>query len=101
MAARIRMQYTDMGQAAQALSQEGQNVQTLSNQLKSQTEGLHNNGWKGRGADAFFKEMEGIILPAMSKLNNALEQSADTINKIHQIFLNAEQEAAQLFKTRN
>jgi WXG100 family type VII secretion target len=101
MAAKIRMQYTDMGQAAQALSQEGQNIQTLYSQLKGQTESLHNNGWKGRGADAFFKEMEGTILPAVQKLNNALDHSADTINKIHQIFQNAETEAAQLFKVGN
>ena len=101
MAARIRMHYTDMGQAAQALSQEGQNIQQLYSALKNQTEGLHNNGWKGRGADAFFREMEGTILPGVQKLNNALSHSSDTINKIHQIFQNAEQEAAQLFKTRN
>ena len=91
----------DMGQAAQALNQEGQNVQTMYNQLKSHTESLHNNGWKGRGADAFFREMEGTILPAVQKLINAMDHSADTIKKIHDIFTSAEQEAAQLFKARN
>jgi len=56
-------------------------VATLLRQTKSKVESLHNNQWVGEAADKFFSEMEGTVLPALNRLENALGTAADVAQK--------------------
>jgi len=58
---------------------------------------LQNGGWEGRGAAAFFSEMEREIFPAMRRLHVALTTGAEVVRQISEILRAAEEEAARLF----
>jgi WXG100 family type VII secretion target len=58
---------------------------------------LQHGGWEGRGATAFFGEMEREIFPAMRRLHAAPTAGADVVRQISEILHAAEEEAAQLF----
>lgn len=60
---------------------------------------LQNGGWEGRGASAFYSEMDSKVMPAFQRLAGALHQSARTTRHIAKVLHEAEQEAAQLFKS--
>ena len=98
MAKRIRAHYPDLGQAAQAMSSEAANILQMEHQLKGRVADLHSEGWNGQGSDAFFKEMEQLVLPAIHRCHKALEDNAQAINKIHSIFSSADDDVSQLFK---
>jgi len=100
MPGRIRAHYNDLQQASQAFNNEGQAINSMYNQLKGRTEDLHGRGWRGLGSDAYFKEMEGVVLPAIQRLEKALHSMADTIKKVHDIFHNSENDVNQLFTKR-
>ncbi|MCG3212083.1 MAG: hypothetical protein FOGNACKC_05730 [Anaerolineae bacterium] len=67
-----------------------QAVQNAMNRLKSD--------WIGRGSDAFFKEMEGEILPALVRLVDALAQAGAVTKEINQMMQQADEEASSPFK---
>lgn len=48
----------------------------------------------------FYTEMRDLILPAMRKLEDALQFAAEGTGKIHHILREAEEDAAQLFRGR-
>ena len=50
------------GKESQAVAQTQQAVQRAYQPLRS-------GGWIGRGADAFFKEMDGQVLPSVHRLS--------------------------------
>jgi WXG100 family type VII secretion target len=99
MAKRIRAHYADLGQASQALNSEAANIQQMESQLKGRVQDLHSKGWNGQGSDAFFKEMEQLVLPAIHRCHKALEDNAQAINKIHSVFSSADDDVSQLFKS--
>ncbi len=54
--------------------------------------------WIGTGSDAFFDEMETIVLPSMQRLCEALHFSAETSRAILKIYHGAEEDASAPFK---
>jgi WXG100 family type VII secretion target len=58
---------------------------------------LQQGGWEGRGAAAFFSEMDQEILPTIQRLEHALNEGRLVVDEIVAIFQAAEAEASQLF----
>lgn len=54
--------------------------------------------WQGEGAAAFFSEMTGEVLPATTRLAEALAQAQRATTQIATLLQGAEQEAAALFR---
>jgi WXG100 family type VII secretion target len=100
MPGRIRAHYNDLQQASQAFNNEAHTIGSMYNQLKGRTEDLHGKGWQGLGSDAYFREMEGTVLPAIKRLEAALNSMGSTIKQVHDIFHNAESDVNQLFTKR-
>lgn len=59
---------------------------------------LRGGGWKGVGADAFFVEMDEIVLPAVGRLTEALGQAGQTTKQVNELMQSAESEAVSCFK---
>ena len=55
--------------------------------------------WVGLGSDAFFEEMQGEVLPAVQRLQEALEQAGMVTGEIVSIFQQADEEASSPFRT--
>jgi WXG100 family type VII secretion target len=98
MAPRIRAQYHDLGQAREAMLSEADIVTQMMAHLKARLQALHDKNWSGQGSDAFFREMEEVVLPGMKRLSTSLDQSGQVIGAISRIFEDADQDVVALFK---
>jgi WXG100 family type VII secretion target len=98
MAPRIRAHYGDLGQARDAMHSEADTVVQMTAHLKARIGDLHAKNWTGQGSDAFFREMEQTILPAMKRLSTALEQNGQVMGAISRIFQEADQDVVALFR---
>ena len=98
MAQKIRVVYAELMTASNQFTQEGNEIGQLYQTLKSATDELHGGGFIGRTSDAWFKEMEGTVLPALQKLAQILERSSSTVKAVHSNFQAAEDESANLLK---
>jgi WXG100 family type VII secretion target len=59
---------------------------------------LRDGGWIGASADAFFAEMDELVLPAVQRLVDALEQAGQTTQQISELMSNADDEASAGFR---
>jgi WXG100 family type VII secretion target len=55
--------------------------------------------WIGRGSEAFFSEMDGEVLPAVVRLQQALQQANQVSKEIVQTMQQADEEASSPFKS--
>lgn len=98
MADEIQADYDKLGQIASRFSTEAHAIQEMMRKVKTAMETLEHGGWIGRGADAFFHEMHDTVLPAVQRLEKALESGSQVTKEIVQNVRNAEDEASSPFK---
>ena len=95
MAARIiRAHYDQLTQTATRFGQQAGEARGLLQRLRRDLDLLQGGDWLGQGAQAFYAEMNGQVVPAVQRLVRALEQAADTTYQINQVVQQAEQAAA-------
>ena len=95
MANVIQANYQDLQQVAARFGQESQTAQQMLNKMQQAMEPLKDGGWVGKGSDAFFKEMDDVVLPAVKRLIQALSNAQQKTTQVAQLFQSSEQEAAQ------
>jgi WXG100 family type VII secretion target len=97
MAEEIRANYEELDQAANRFAGQSQVVQQMLQKVQSSLGNLENGGWIGEGANAFFGEMHGQLLPASQRLQQALDEANQVTRQIMQKMRQAEEEARSLF----
>ena len=97
MANEIQADYERLQQIAQRFSKQADSTQRVTQQVKSGM-GRLQQSWEGKAADAFFREMNGVFLPGMSRLQKAFDHTAQTVTRIAKVMKEAETTAAALFK---
>lgn len=95
----IQADYTTLDKSAHVFSQAGDSISDLANQVRNCVEELHNGGWTGVGAHAFFDEMQSLVFPALRRLINTLNQSRSVTRHISKLLQDAETEAGNLFRS--
>ena len=55
--------------------------------------------WIGRGSQAFFREMQSEVLPALRRLHKALQKANRVTKEIVQTMQHAEEEASSPFRS--
>ena len=98
MADEIRADYDKLGQVASRFDNQAHVIQETLQKVRNAMEKLEHGGWIGRGADAFFHEMHGLVLPAVQRLGNALETGSHVTKEIVQHVQHAEEEASSPFR---
>ncbi len=93
----IQSNYESLEQVAARFDRNQQRIQQMQTVLRRKAETLAKT-WEGRGSQAFQREMQSTLFPALQRLTHALAQAGATTRKISQSVLNAEQEASSLFK---
>jgi WXG100 family type VII secretion target len=93
----IQVNYDELKNMAVHFGLAAENHTALLTATRQLTTELHIN-WAGRGASAFFSEMDGQILPAYERLIRALDESRAALVSITTVFKQAEEESAQYFK---
>lgn len=96
-APRIKGDYDALAQVAKAFSQQAHSNQQMLNRVKRQVGVLQGGDWIGKGAKAFYAEMESQVIPSLNRLVAAMEAAARSTQKISKIIHQAEQDSAKLF----
>jgi WXG100 family type VII secretion target len=94
----IRADHDQLKTIAAQFGRQEHAVRTTLRRLQKTMEELQSGGWKGRGADSFYKEMDERLLPAFLRLEEAFSEAQKITIKIIQIAEQAEEECANLFK---
>jgi len=94
----VRGDYEELAMIAQTLSRQAESTRQTLGALQKNMNTLQGGDWVGKGADAFYAEMNTAVLPAMKRLVAALNEAASTTTKISRIMKRAEDDAAALFK---
>ncbi len=98
MAERIEVNYESLERIRNSFAQQGQDVQTMTQKIKSQVDALRGGGWMGQGANAFYGEMDNDIFPALERLRKALEEADRVVAAIMAEFRNAEEETRSVWE---
>lgn len=93
----IQAEYEQLADIANRFGQQAEASSEMINRLQQRVAQLQQGGWIGAGVDAFSREMEGEVFPALQRLTGALEQARDTTNNIKDVLKTSEDEAARLF----
>ncbi len=90
--------YEALTDAAKSFSQESDRIKQIAGRLGRGAENLKRTSWTGKGADAFFKEVETSILPTYRRLSDALKEASNIMKALGQLFQGAEEEASATIK---
>jgi WXG100 family type VII secretion target len=93
----IQAQYEQLDNIANRFGQAAENNAALAQQVAKAAQTLQNGGWEGKGATAFFSEMETTISPALKRFIHALEEAQTVTLEIKQIIQQAEEKASAPF----
>lgn len=97
-ASQVRAHHEELQKISSSFNSQGSAIASVNGKLKSNLETLRGGDWIGKGATAFFKEMEGEVMPAMSRLQKAMTEAGRVTNQISQLMKQAEEEASRWFK---
>lgn len=98
MADEIQADYDQLGQVASKFTSQAQATRDMTRKVRAAMQKLEQGGWMGRGADAFFKEMNAVVLPGLQRMETALQSASQVAKEIAQKMRTAEEEAASPFK---
>jgi WXG100 family type VII secretion target len=94
----IQAQYDQLEQIAARFGRQAEAAAQTTQRVQQSMRALQAGGWEGRGAAAFFGEMERSVLPSMQRLAAALHQSQTATRQISQLMQAAEEEASRPFR---
>lgn len=94
----IQAEYDQLHMISARFTQQAEHIHQQRAQLRTRLRDLQDGGWIGRGSQAFFGEMHGLVLPAVSRLHDALSEASRVTLKIIDIMQEAEKEAASKFR---
>jgi WXG100 family type VII secretion target len=98
MADQVRADYEQLAQVASQFSNQAEVVQEMLEKIRSSMDKLENDGWVGRGSDAFFSEMQNEVIPATQRLIQVLGEASRATNDISQTMQQADEEASAPFR---
>lgn len=96
----IQAQYEQLDAVGQRFGSQSEQTAAMAARVNATMQSLKNGGWEGRGAAAFFGEMERSIGPALQRLDAALREAQRVTLHIRQVVQMAEEDAARPFRER-
>jgi WXG100 family type VII secretion target len=97
-ASKIRTDYEQLTQIAQAFGQQAEAAQRMLDAVQQDMSTLHGGDWVGKGAETFYAEMNAVVLPAVRRLVAAMKEAASTTANINRVMKQAEDDSAALFR---
>jgi WXG100 family type VII secretion target len=98
MSDEIQADYDELEQISSQFSNQAQSIQDMIQKVRGSYAKLLDKGWIGMGANAFFDEMEQLVLPSQQRLQDALEQAGEATRTISEAVKQAEENASSLFR---
>lgn len=97
MADLFQVQYEELKKIQSQIDAEANNIMQIQKQITGQVNALRSGMWVGDSANAFYTEMDGLILPGIDRLQQALSRFSQEVNRIHTNISQAEQTARGRF----
>jgi WXG100 family type VII secretion target len=94
----IQAQYDQLEQIAVRFGRQSEATAQMTRRVEQSLRSLQAGGWEGRGAAAFFREMDRVVMPSTHRLTAALQQGGSVTRSIAEVLRQAEEEAAAPFK---
>jgi len=98
---KIRIDYDQMQQMTQMFTAQGSAIAGVNRKIKAAQSTLEGGDWIGKGAKAFFQEMNSDVNPSMKRLEKAMEEAARITKQIHTVMHQAEDESSKIFISIN
>ncbi len=99
-ASRIRADYDQLATISRSFQAEADAAQRTLQELRARLQTLEGGDWVGRGAKAFYGEMNDSVLPSLTRLQRALAQASTVIRKVEVRVRQAEADAARVLDGR-
>jgi WXG100 family type VII secretion target len=98
MAQQVKAQYEELKKIQDMLSKEANVIASIRTSFGGQLDILRGaSNWEGDAATAFYAEMDGKVLPAVERLQRALERFSSDLAQISAKIAAAEQAASSRF----
>jgi len=93
----IRVDYDELANISAAFSAQAEAIGEMERAVQNSMNTLQGGGWIGEGANAFYDEMETLVLPAIQQLHQALDETSHVVNEVAQKMEEAESESSTYF----
>jgi WXG100 family type VII secretion target len=97
-ASKTRVDYPQLQRIADQFRAEGRAHGEMTARLRRGVAVLRAGGWVGVAADAFYAEMDGIVMPSLNRLVEALERAGVDTRAISAAYQAAERDAAAVLR---
>ena len=94
----VQCNYEQMEAVAKRFQAQAEQTEQVLQQVRGRAEDLRSGGWVGKGSDAFQAELDHVVLPALQRMIEALQEASAVTLEIRETFRQAEEEAARLFQ---
>lgn len=94
----IRAEFDALSQIARSFRRQSDDTRKSLRKLQRNMGTLQGGDWIGVGAGKFYEEMDADVLPAITRLGEAMESSARITDQIGKILKEADEEASRLFR---
>jgi WXG100 family type VII secretion target len=101
MSDQVQVNYEQMNEVSTRFAKQADVVQTMLQMLLGKLDPLKGGSFMGQAADAFYAEMDDVLLPAVRKLYDLLSDSNATAKDVSQVFHKADNDAASHCKGYN
>lgn len=95
-APKLRWDYDELMQIAQLFGRESQAAGKTLKRVQNRKADLESGDWVGKGAKAFYQEMDQAVLPSMRRLSEAMAIAQQVTMQMVRILQGAESDAARL-----
>jgi WXG100 family type VII secretion target len=97
-AQRIKGDFDSLPQISKTFTAQERELQRAFQNIKRQVGVLQGGDWSGKGAKAFYAEMDGLVLPSMEQLIRAMEGGSRLSDRVIKILQQAEADITRLFR---
>lgn len=97
MADKFRGHYAQLKDIAKTFGDQGSEVQSMIQDLKSKQQQLEGGDWKGDAANKFYTEMNGPVYKALNNLQKALTEANSITTKIAKLTKDTEDNTSKIF----
>jgi WXG100 family type VII secretion target len=98
MADHVEVNYENLERMKSSFDQQAQEAENMLRKISGQVDNLQGGQWVGQGANAFYNEMHGLLLPAVQRLVKSLQEGSRVVGQIMTEFKNAEEESRSVWE---
>ncbi|MCW1971159.1 MAG: WXG100 family type VII secretion target [Anaerolineae bacterium] len=99
-AAKVKANYEQLQDIAKTFGENADSLSIMKDMISNQVDTLQGGDWEGVGARNFYGEMGGMMMPAFTKLINAMNAAQKTANDIAKTMKQAEEDSGNMLIMR-